>query len=268
MTESVCVDYSTIVLFWRDGLTLIRVFDLTLETKKRKKYSVLVTRITSHGAKIRDENFQRNIPTVRDQRPISRHISFLGYIYEHQINIYLKKSERIMFLYSHLFKALIILTGVNAFSSIPSRRSKASTMPKLVELHMATTTTTNNLSGKVIGKRHIYRLSPQSPIQTPYSIEERQYYAVGRNGSLKPVTDKFVIVRGEVTQQGDNVTTGKVNPSEQTVIGPALYGMAGLQDGSDLLELESSSVDSSYAMTLFCMQHPQLIQGKGLELGW
>ena len=173
-----------------------------------------------------------------------------------------------MFLYSHLFKALIILTGVNAFSSIPSRRSKASTMPKLVELHMATTTTTNNLSGKVIGKRHIYRLSPQSPIQTPYSIEERQYYAVGRNGSLKPVTDKFVIVRGEVTQQGDNVTTGKVNPSEQTVIGPALYGMAGLQDGSDLLELESSSVDSSYAMTLFCMQHPQLIQGKGLELGW
>jgi hypothetical protein len=124
----------------------------------------------------------------------------------------------------------------------------------------------SNLSGKVIGKRHIYRLSPQSsPIQTPYSIEERQYYAVGRNGSLKPVTDKFVIIRGEVSQAD---AAGASDNSDQTLIGPALYGMAGLQDGSDLLELESSSVDSSYAMALYCMQHPQVIQGKGLELGW
>lgn len=167
----------------------------------------------------------------------------------------------IMLRFKHFLNTCLLLTGVTvtAFSLSQYQSIRSSVSASNSVLHMSSA----NLSGKIIGKRHIYKLSSQSQIQTPYSIEERQYYAVGRNGSLKPVTDKFIIVRGEVSS-----TTGEVLQQDQTMIGPALYGMAGLQDGSDLLELEGTSVDSSYAMALYCMQNPQVVQGKGLELGW
>ncbi len=125
----------------------------------------------------------------------------------------------------------------------------------------------NLTPGTVVTERYLYRFSPtDSDIQSPYAIEERQYYAVAADKSLEPLGDKSIIFRG-----GERNESGNRNPSEDgkpgvyTQIGPALYALEGLKEQEDPDGLEDSS---SYAIALYCMEHPKIIRGRGLEVGW
>ncbi len=121
------------------------------------------------------------------------------------------------------------------------------------KLYMATGSITNEVpAGKIVVIRHLYRFSPTHPsVETKYAIEERQYFAVGQDRSLEPFGDKSIIFRGnESFDQNGGVAK----------VGSALYTLQGLKDGGSVLE-------SCYAMALFSMEHPQIVGGKGLEIG-
>jgi len=130
-----------------------------------------------------------------------------------------------------------------------------------------------DLTGKVVAMRFIYRFSPtKSSIQTPYTIEERQYYSVAEDRSLELFGERSFIFRGPERQDED------VQPPEESVkkngmprlytrIGPVLHTVEGLQEDDDIDDLGGSTWESSYVMALYCMQHPEIISGRGLEVG-
>lgn len=130
-----------------------------------------------------------------------------------------------------------------------------------------------DLSGKVVAQRYIYRFSPtKSPVQSAYTIEERQYYSVAEDRSLEPFGEKCFIFRGPESKDDD------VEPPEESVkkngmprvytrIGPALHKVEGLQEEEDPDGLGGSVWASSYVMALYCMENPEIISGRGLELG-
>ncbi len=56
-------------------------------------------------------------------------------------------------------------------------------------------------------------------------------------------------------------------PRVYTRIGPALHTVEGLQEEEDPDGLGGSVWESSYVMALYCMEHPEIICGRGLEVG-
>ena len=131
----------------------------------------------------------------------------------------------------------------------------------------------SNLTGKVVAQRFIYRLSPlKSPVTSPYTVEERQYFTVGEDRSLEPFGDKCFILRGP---EGDNTDvepppeTLKKNgqPRVYTCIGPCLYKVDNIAEEDEDENLGSSVWDSSHAMILYCMANPEFMKGRGMEVG-
>ena len=130
--------------------------------------------------------------------------------------------------------------------------------------------------GTIVTERSLYRFSSSSSsnsnkneseskyksnniISSPYAMEERQYYAVASDHqSLNPLGGKSIIFRGP-----PKPTSEKPNGA-YTQIGPALYAIEGLKGEEDPDGLEDFSC---YAMALYCMAHPDVIQGRGVEVG-
>lgn len=146
-------------------------------------------------------------------------------------------------------------------------------------LHMSTRSNRNNNKskksrpkrvppGKIIADRILYRLaSPEADpdgdstsIISPYSIEECQYYEMTKKRTLEPLGSKSIIIRGLTPGTG---MRGEDTESEIKV-GPALYTLKGMYEDEELVE---SKVVSGYVSALYCMEHPEIIQGKGLEVG-
>jgi hypothetical protein len=73
----------------------------------------------------------------------------------------------------------------------------------------------------------------------------------------------MLIYRGGVIK--DDEADPTVSGNSFLGIGPVLYTLEGMQ--MDSSGLGSSAWISKYTMTLFCMKHPELISGKGLEVG-
>ena len=127
--------------------------------------------------------------------------------------------------------------------------------------------------GTVVTERYLYRFSPtKSAIQTPYAIEERQNYAVLDDKSLEPLGDKSIIFRGSGSKNDGAETE---NPSDHdsssdidvyTKIGPALYAVEGLRSQQEK-DPDGHKDSSNYVMALYCMEHPEVFQGRGLEVG-
>jgi len=131
-----------------------------------------------------------------------------------------------------------------------------------------------DLTGKVVAQRYIYRISPtKSDISSPYAIEERQYYSVADDRSLEPFGDKHFIFRD--WEAKDDIPppeeTLKMNgsPRMYSKIGKALYTVKDLKedDPGDDGDIGGSVWDSSFALALYCMAHPEIIRGKGIEIG-
>ena len=132
----------------------------------------------------------------------------------------------------------------------------------------------NHPVGKVVAQRSIYRFSPtESSVQTPYTIEERQYFSVAQDRSMEPISAKSLIFRGGSTDNGvksewswrmnDDANQGNVDDSSRvfTKLGPALRTIEGLQVNDD------QGKENIFAMALYCMENPELIAGEGLEVG-
>lgn len=117
--------------------------------------------------------------------------------------------------------------------------------------------------GTVLTKRYLHRFSPtDSAICSPYFIEERQDFSVLEDKSLLALGEKYLIIRGGVTEESQVVSS---NGQYATSFGPALYTVEGLKiDSNDFLP---QPWGSSYAMALFCMDHPGIMTGSGLEVG-
>lgn len=147
--------------------------------------------------------------------------------------------------------AVVTQSLSRARATITSSKNSHGVLP----LHMSTAPPAGPNPGQVIAQRRIYRFSQtESPIQSPYSIEERQYFTVAGDRSLEKLGDKCIVFRA------DDGVSNTVNG--QMTVGPALYkvhGMEGIEEGSES--------DSSYAMALYCMKHPKIISGEGLEVG-
>jgi len=132
-----------------------------------------------------------------------------------------------------------------------------------------------DLTGKVVAQRYIYRFSPdKSAVTTPYTLEERQYYTVAEDRSLEPFGGKCFIFRdGEVKDDvlpPEESLRKNGTPRVHKRIGKALYTVKDLceeseEEGEDLLG--GSIWDSSYVLALYCMEHPEIIRGKGIEVG-
>lgn len=158
---------------------------------------------------------------------------------------------------------------VKAFS--PQGRSSHKNIGKV---QMSSESGGNDFAGKVVAQRYIYRLSPtKSSVTTPYSIEERQYYSVAEDRSLEPFGERCFILRG-----GEDHDDGIEPPEESfkkngmpriyTKIGPALQTIKDLKEDEDDIDGLGGTVwESSYVMALYCMENPDIIKGKGLEVG-
>jgi len=163
-------------------------------------------------------------------------------------------------------------TQVHCFIAAPSRPS--SKIRSHTFLHMSNT----NLSGKLVAQRHIYRLSPtRSSVTAPYSIEERQYFSISEDQTLEPYGDKRFYIRDDYEDDNDNerpfsppeARKKSGEPRMYTRIGQSLYKMeySGVDDEEEDDELGLTVWNSSFAMTLYCMANPSLVQGNVLELG-
>lgn len=133
----------------------------------------------------------------------------------------------------------------------------------------------SDLTGKVVAHRSLFRFSPtESSIQTPYTIEERQYFSVTQDKSLEPISTKSLIFRGVGSNDNDvksewswrmdsdtNESSKKSMPRDFTRVGPALHTINGLQEDDD------RAWDDKFAIALYCMQHPEIINGEGIEVG-
>jgi hypothetical protein len=153
--------------------------------------------------------------------------------------------------------------------------------------------------GTIVTERYLYRLSfspTESAIQSPYSytIEERQSYTVAKDQSLQPLGEKSILFRGagstrtrtrSTTQNETKTNYVDVDANVYTMMGPALYAVEGLKlqqqqqqkkNDKDKEKDKKNDKDkggheddcsSSYVMALYCMEHPEMIQGRGLEVG-
>ena len=143
-----------------------------------------------------------------------------------------------------------------------------------------------------------------SPV--PYAIEERQYYFISKqDNSLEPFGERSLIFRGADILEEDYIQSHwswyaeddggddyndddlnqSVSPSREkwaerkthrsrvhTRIGPALYTIDGLKDEEQHENETSGKIgagvwDNYYAMAMYFSLHPDIISGKGLEVG-
>jgi hypothetical protein len=153
--------------------------------------------------------------------------------------------------------------------------------------------------GTIVTERYLYRLSfspTESAIRThqSYTIEERQSYTVAKDQSLQPLGEKSILFRGagsartrSTTQNETKTNYVDVDANVYTMMGPALYAVEGLKlqqqqqqkkndNEKDKKNDKKNDKDkggheddcsSSYVMALYCMEHPEMIQGRGLEVG-
>ena len=158
------------------------------------------------------------------------------------------------------------------------RRQKANDIYKLfmaAEAREQLVAANDDAEGKVIVDRSLFRFShaeSSTPsVQTPYTIEERQYFSVGPANSLQPITDRTVVFRqrerdGDVQVQESKSANGTSCVTNK--VGPALFTISGLKDEGSIDGMVGCEWDSRYAMALYCMEHTELIQGEGLEVAW
>ena len=127
------------------------------------------------------------------------------------------------------------------------------------------------LKGNVVAQRSLYRFSPtQSSVQSPFAIEECQYFQVKPDESMEPIGDRSFTVHGfdaELNEDTDNAYD-KSNDSAQKYItlGPALYSTNGFGGNDISSEHKAASFESSYAAALYCMANPDIVKGKGMQL--
>lgn len=126
------------------------------------------------------------------------------------------------------------------------------------------TIVSEDLKGKLFAQRRIYRYSPaELTVRTIYTIEERQYYSVSKNRSLQPFGGKTIIYRGKyVEENGSSNESSSEKKNSDIKLGPVVYSVKGLKDDD-----QCQKGDSIYAMALYCMEHPEILSGKGLEVG-
>ena len=143
--------------------------------------------------------------------------------------------------------------------------------------------------GTILTDRILYRFSStKSAVQTPYTIEERQQYIVTDDQLLEPFGDKSIIFRGAPPavnvdvgkhEKDDPARTAAVGQSNSnsgayTKVGPELYTVTNLRhmemDVDENMDNNRKKDDDSshnYVMALYCMEHPDIFMGRGLELG-
>lgn len=132
-----------------------------------------------------------------------------------------------------------------------------------------------DLSGKIAVQRFLYRFSPsKSRVQSPFSIEERQYFKVAEDKSVEPLgSDRTFILRKPLLDTQTNVEPPaeelKKNgmPRTYTQVGPAAYTIKNFSEATDDDDLGGSVWDSSFALGLYCAANPDIIKGRGMELG-
>ena len=180
-------------------------------------------------------------------------------------------------LLSSVLTILGIFKQVESFSPNKSvvhkfHSSRTSIRSSTSQLKMADPS--KDLTGKIVAQRYIYRFSlEKSAVSSPYAIEERQYYSVAEDRSLEPFGSKHFIFRD--WEAKDDIPppeeTLKKNgtPRMYTRIGKALYTVKDLNedDPGDDGDIGGSVWDSSFALALYCMAHPEVIRGKGIEIG-
>ena len=121
------------------------------------------------------------------------------------------------------------------------------------------------LVGNVVAKRNLYRFSPtQSPIQSPFTIERRQYFTVQQDQSMEPIGGQNFVFRGFVEELDEGEEEEPIFKADATrnfaAVGPALYSVNGLADGG-------ASQDSNCALALYSMANPDTFEGQGMQLG-
>jgi len=130
----------------------------------------------------------------------------------------------------------------------------------------------DDLVGKVVAQRNLYRFSPtQSPIQSPFTIEKRQCFTVQQDQSMQPIGGQSFIFRG-FAEELDGVEEGqpiiKADATRNFVaVGPALYSVNGLADGEASQDSNGAEWECSCALALYSMTNPDIIEGKGMQLG-
>mmetsp|Transcript_7839 Transcript_7839/g.14775 ORF Transcript_7839/g.14775 Transcript_7839/m.14775 type:complete len:482 (-) Transcript_7839:84-1529(-) len=131
-----------------------------------------------------------------------------------------------------------------------------------------------DLTGKVVAQRYIYRFAPtKSTVTSRFTLEERQYYTVAQDRSLEAFGDKCFIFRdAEASDDGVDPPEESLKkngmPRVYTRLGKVLYKVNDLKEGDEEEEGVGGSVwESSYAMALYCMENPDVFTGKGIEVG-
>lgn len=151
-------------------------------------------------------------------------------------------------LLSPAFKLRSTVTEDHAFARDIKEHSIRSESDDLA-LYMSKTLNRDLNSGQVVSTRFLHRFSrTKSSIQSPYTIEERQKYRVSSNGPLIPISKSLTFRFDEASNDGDKVA-----------LSTALHTIEGL-------EIENGDTTSSYALALYCMLHPEIINGEGLEV--
>ena len=183
----------------------------------------------------------------------------------------------------------------NAFSiphsisrSATSVHTFSSTILQASESSASTSNHNNNLTGKVIAQRYIYRLSPtESSTTSPFSVEERLLYSVGEDGTLKSMNLKSFILRQESnnTTTNSNIHSTAIPSSTMTKkngdkrsflhLGPVLHTIKHFHEGDSASEhpgggragLGETIWDATFVMALYCAAYPEFYYGHVLELG-
>jgi len=132
----------------------------------------------------------------------------------------------------------------------------------------ASLTETTDLIGKFVTQRNLYRFSPtQNSGQSPFAIEERQCFQVMEDQNMKRIGEKSIIIRGfdAVEESAESITKSDDESRKLISVGPPLYSANGLDDMS--FAATGSMQESDYAIALYCMANPDIIQGEGMQLG-
>lgn len=132
----------------------------------------------------------------------------------------------------------------------------------------ASSNKTANLIGKVVTQRSLYRFSPtEESVQSPFAIEEHQYFQVTEDESMELIGEKSIIIRGfdTVEESEESITKSGDKPHKYITVGPPLFSVNGLEDIPE--DNNGSARESNYAVVLYCMSNPDIIQGTGMQLG-